>query len=310
MNIVDLHCDLLSYLAAKPGRDPLNPIIRCSGPQLKAGNVTLQTLAIFSETTDDSFLFGLKQIEIFLSLSQKYPDYFTEDNIVPAFENASAFALENEPLDDIFTRLENILTQITPLYISLTWNGENRFGGGCGSQAGLKPDGKELLQFLSGRGIAIDFSHTTDKLARDILNTIDTHNLDLRVLASHSNFRAVHDHIRNLPDEIAQEIIRRKGLIGFVLYKAFLGAPENLQKQIEHGLKLGAQNALAFGADFFCLDDFSGLVGPNGGFFESMSDASKYPSILAQLALSEEMLLALSSQNAHSFIKKETTIEN
>ena len=306
MNIADLHCDLLAYLALNPARTPLAPAARCSGPQLKAGNVTLQTLAIFTETSHHSLLFGLKQLEIFLSLPKVYPEYFTEDSILPAIENASSFALENEPLDDVFARLGSILTQITPLYISLTWNGENRFGGGCGTTTGLKPDGQELLQFLSDRGITIDLSHASDRLAHDILD----HTLDLPVLASHSNFRAIQNHLRNLPDEIAQEIIRRKGLIGLVFYNRFLGAPENLQKQIEHGLKLGGQNALAFGADFFCLEDGIGTADPNGGFFESMSDSSKYPSILAQLSLPEETLQAIALQNIYSFIKKESAVVN
>ena len=169
MEIVDLHCDLLLYLAFSPNRDPFHPVARCSAHQLKAGNVSLQILAIYAETKPHSLLLGLKQLEIFQSLSQKYPEYFNSHNIRPAFENASAFALETEALDEVLERLENILTQIKPLYISLTWNGENRFGGGCGSASGLKKDGEELLTFLSGKGVAIDFSHASDKLARDCL---------------------------------------------------------------------------------------------------------------------------------------------
>ena len=51
------------------------------------------------------------------------------------------------------------------------------------------------------------------------MDVIDANGLDLQVMASHSNFRTLQSHIRNLPDDIAKEIIRSDGLIGFVFIK-------------------------------------------------------------------------------------------
>lgn len=312
MDIVDLHCDLLCYLGIDPKRDPFNPAIRCSGPQLKAGNVKLQVMAIFAESNLYSVLYGQEQLRRFLSLPSQYPDHFTKESILPAFESASAFALEAEPFDCVLERLESILTQITPLYISLTWNGENRFGGGCGSEKGLKSDGLELLKFLSGRGIAIDFSHTSDPLAYDILNAIDAHNLDLRVMASHSNFRTIQDQPRNLPDDLAKAIIDRKGLIGLNFYKKFLETPRQLYQMIDYALRLGGAESLAFGADFFCLDDLHTILTGPSGFFDEMSDSSKYPSILEdirrEMRLSEDQLEDIASKNALRFIANKHAI--
>lgn len=305
MDVVDLHCDLLLYLAGDVKRDPFNPEVRCSATQLKAGNVKLQVLALYTETGPESVLNGQKQLEAFLSLPKKYPDFFTTDSILPAFENASGFALESEPLDTAFSRLETILDQIPPLYISLTWNGENRFGGGCGSDAGLKKDGEELLKRLSGTGIAIDLSHASDKLARELLNFIDKQSLDLRVMASHSNFRALLDQERNLPDDVAKEIIARGGLIGLVFFKKFLKSPSQLSEMIAYGHKLGGEKNMAFGSDFFYLGDLPPQTGPYG-FFDELSDASKYPLILKQiqseLQLSERQMAELASENALKFI--------
>lgn len=307
IEIIDLHCDLLAYLAINPDRTPLTPCPRCSGPQLKEGGVKTQVLAISTETNLYSLCFGLHQLEIFSNLPKQYPKYFTKENILPAFENASAFCTQDEPLQHIFNRLEQIFSVISPLYISLTWNGENRFGGGCGTTIGLKEDGRHLLEYLSGKGIAIDFAHTSDSLAHDILECIDTHGYDLNVMASHSNFRAKCDHERNLPDEIAKEIIQRKGLIGLVLYKKFLNNKfENLFEQIEYGLYLGGENCLAFGSDFFYLEDISHIVHDLAGFFEEMPDASKYPALLErikkELNFSDELLSAIASGNAQRFI--------
>lgn len=307
MDIIDLHCDLLAYLAINPDRNPLSPQPRCSGPQLKAGGVKTQVLAIASESNFYSLLMGLKQMEIFLHLPKEYPKYFSDESILPAFENASSFCTESEPLDHIFRRLDRILSVLHPLYIGITWNGQNRFGGGCGSNFGLKEDGKELLRYLSGKGIAIDFSHATDQMANDILNFIDTERLELRVMASHSNFRTKWDHERNLPDEISKEIIKREGLIGLVSYKKFIGSLENFFEQIAYGLSLGGKHSLAFGADFFCTEDLKSIIGPDGGFFEEMSDASKYPALIEmiqkELNLSEEILSDIAFKNAQKFIR-------
>lgn len=308
MDVIDLHCDLLSYLALNPDRTPLSSQPRCSGPQLKAGNVITQVLAISSETNLYSLLVGLKQIEIFLHLPKEHPKYFTYESIVPAFENASSFCTESETLDHIFQRFEKILSILQPLYIGMTWNGENRFAGGCGSDSGLKDEGKELLKFLSGREIAIDFAHANDETAYDILNFIDMNRLDLKIMASHSNFRTKCNHIRNLPDEIAKEIIHRRGLIGLVTYKKFLGTFENFFEQIEYGLSLEGKDSLAFGSDFFCLEDFSSILQKDGsGFFEEMPDASRYPSLLErirkELGLSEEVLSSIAHGNAQKFIR-------
>jgi len=312
MDIVDLHCDLLCYLALDPKRDPLNPVVRCSGPQLKAGNVKLQVMAIFAETNLYSVLYGQEQLKRFIALPTQYPDYFTKDSILPAFESASAFALEAEPFDHVLERLESILTQINPLYISITWNGENRFGGGCGSDKGLKSDGAELLKFLSGRNIAIDFSHASDRLAYDILNAIDKHHLDLQVMASHSNFRPLLDQPRNLPDDLAREIIQRKGLIGLNFYKKFLETPSQLYQMIDYAFQLGGAEALAFGADFFCLDDLHTILTGPSGFFDEMSDSSKYPSILEgirrEVGLSEEQVENIASKNALRFIENNQSV--
>ncbi|GEM_PF-5863961 len=46
--VIDLHCDLLGYLIESPNRTPHDAIARCSLPQLRAGGVATQVLAIFT----------------------------------------------------------------------------------------------------------------------------------------------------------------------------------------------------------------------------------------------------------------------
>lgn len=178
--IIDLHCDAPLFFAMDPKRTPFDPLSRCSIDQLQAGNVKLQTMVIFSETKKHSVLLGTKAWEAFLNLPKKYPQYFSFFNgeftdkiaLIGAIENASAICSEDEPLPQGIHRLDSMLKQAPFFYISLTWNEENRFGGGAETTVGLKKDGISLLDHLSGKGLAIDLSHTSDKLAEDILNII------------------------------------------------------------------------------------------------------------------------------------------
>jgi membrane dipeptidase len=324
--IIDLHSDLLSYLTHKDGRLPDDSLSRNSFPQMQAGNVAVQTLAIFSHTAERSVEQGKKQIDHFQHLLTAYLDRFTaltqqsnlsspRVHLIAAFENASAFATSTEPLDIILSRLQKIQEKLGSLfYITLTWDGENRFGGGVGSPAGLKPDGGQLLTWLSNKRIAIDLSHTSDRFASDIIEYSDKKSLHIPLIASHSNFRSVTNRPRNLPDAIAKEIIRRKGLIGINLFAPFIhkSDPSVLIRHVEYGLSLGGENALCFGADFFCDTDFPMIKQkyPEAPFFffEEYKNSSAYPYILAsleqRLGLSSEKLYAIANKNALDFLKK------
>ena len=320
MKVIDLHSDLLSYLAHKEGRTPLEPASRSSHPQLQAGNVILQTLAIFSTTSTHSVKNAEKQLALFRSLPEHYPHLFTREpitespliHLIAAFENASTFALEAESLEMVFVRLQHILKMLGRLfYISLTWDGENRFGGGVGSTSGLKQDGKRLLEWLNGKRIAVDLSHTSDRLATEIIESIDKEGWSIPLIASHSNFRQVTDKPRNLPIDIAKEIIRRQGLIGLNLCAPFIHKtdPTTLIRHIEYALSLGAENNLCFGADFFCDTDFDHLKTKYSDqplFFEQFGNASTYPDMLQlmrhKLGLREQTLEAISHTNAQRFL--------
>jgi membrane dipeptidase len=319
--IIDLHNDLLSYLSEKPGRSPEDPTSRSSYPQMKQGNVKLQVLAIFSITGHQSVTKGQAQVSQYLNLLQNHPTLFTSSTwnanspqiqLLPAIENASSFASESEPLSESIRRLEGYIAQIgPPLYISLTWDNENRFGGGNISTAGLKEDGKHLLEWMDGKKIAIDLSHTSDKLADDILNFTEQRGFNIPVIASHSNFRAISNYPRNLPDEIAKEIIRRKGLIGLNFFAPFVHPtdPSAIVRHVEYALSLGAEDALCFGADFFHDGDFSIIrekYQRETAFYPELGNSSVYPSVLElfadKLKLKQELLSKIACQNALEFL--------
>ncbi len=316
--IADLHCDLLGYLAEKPHRSVNDLDAQCSLPQMKQGGVVFQTLAIFTETGKGSAIKGARQFSLFQKLLEERPKEFfpfkknplpfKPITIIPAIENASGLLEEDEPFDLCLKRLEKMHREGPLLYISLTWNAENRFGGGNVSKKGLKRDGEIILEFLDGKKIAIDFSHTSDHLAHDLLNYIDKKNLAVQPIASHSNFRIVSDVPRNLPDEIARELIRRKGVIGLNFVNRFIGNdPSDFLKQIEHGIALGGEKSLCLGADFFPEVDMpASLAHMLPCFFKGYSGSDCYPRLidLLRTRFPEETVKRIAHQNLEAFLAR------
>lgn len=315
---VDLHCDLLCYLL-EPGSVIDDKELGCSLPYLKEGNVKLQVMAIYSATGENSTVYGAKQSEIFSNLLQNEnfflfegENYKNTDNtgkvgVIASIENASGFCSEDETLESGFKNLEAIIEKTQRiLYLGITHHTENRFGGGNNSDVGLKEDGKVLLDYFSEKNIAIDLAHTSDQLAYGILNYIDQKNYKIPIMASHSNYRSIHDKKRNLPDELAKEVIKRKGLIGLNFIRNCIDEknPEVLYEHIQHDLDLGGEDFIAYGADFFfCKNHPDKSRHPF--FFEGYDDASAFNSINREIEkrFSSELVKKISHKNALNFIE-------
>lgn len=303
MQIADLHCDLLCYLAGNSLRSPYDPQVRCSISQLLQGKVKQQVMPIFTETAQGSEICGERQAAIFSKLHTTYPDLLSID-LRLAIENGSSFCGEVEDLEGGFERLARFHHEIGSIaYLSLTWNTENRFGGGALTSTGLKKDGEALLHFMDKKQIPLDLSHASDSLAYDSLNYIDKHRLNIRVIASHSNARSVVNVPRNLPDPLILEIVRRKGIIGINFIKSFAGC---LTNQIQHFIRLGAEDCICFGADFFFIEDvpLKFRKSPDEYFYADYGNSGTYPKLITQLSsagIPTKMLEKLSFENFNRF---------
>jgi len=322
--IIDMHCDMLSYLCVVPGANPYSKDnIACAIPWLIAGGVRMQVMAIYTDVRPESMKLASSQATIFSKLLQENPvdlafagPAFLSDwekqkqvGIIASVENAAGLGNESASWQEIYTQLDSIIQQVGKLaYISLTHHTENRFGGGNYTDGiGLKDDGKKLLDYMAGKQIPIDLSHTSDLLAEGILNHIDSQKLEIPVIASHSNFRAIWNHRRNLTDEFAKEIIKRNGIVGVNFLRAFLDTevPERLFEHILHGFEVGAEKNICFGADFFYTGNF-GDPSRIPFYFPLAENAGKYPSILDSLEidLTEKQLKGLAFENALNFYQK------
>lgn len=318
--IIDIHCDLLFYLTLDQRRTPFDHVSRTSFPQLHQGPVKLQVLVLFTETEPHSVEKGMRQFDLYHRLPTEYPKdvcHYKNDwaheipqiKTMTAFENASGFCKEDESLQKGFERLDAVIAKSKPLYISLTWNSENRFGGGALTNVGLKEDGKRLLEKMDGQLISLDLSHASDALAYEAIDYIEGHRLNIPVIASHSNARAVTSVPRNLPDEIAKEIFRRKGIVGFNCYRPFVGESiDHIVKHFAHWLELGGEDHLAFGADYFHEADLPSTYAFKEVFFDAFPNSSSYGSLLSllqkELKLAPSTTKKIAHQNALDFITR------
>jgi len=299
MSIADLHADLLWYLAKDSGRTPFDAASQISLTQLTAGGVKLQIFPIYTKTGHDSVQEGEKQWTIY---NHAFPFFATHLTPRLSIENSSSFCSEDEPLEVGLKRLARWHAAYPLVYISLTWNEENRFGGGAATSIGLKDDGKKLLEWMQGKKIAVDLSHASDALAEAVLKETVT----LVPIASHSNFRSVHSHERNLPDHLAQEICRKGGIIGLNLIRHFVGSQvQDFLRHLEHAHRLGIENHLCLGADFFPeIDVEKEKAHLKPYFFEGFSNPECFPKLCEMLRgnFSEAFIENLLSKRLMQFL--------
>lgn len=104
-------------------------------------------------------------------------------------------------------------------WMLMVYNRNNRVGGGCqDDDRGLTDFGRRVLEEMASVGMVACCSHTGERTAREIIDASPT-----PVIFSHSNPRALHDHPRNIPDDLIRACAERGGVIGINGIGMFLG---------------------------------------------------------------------------------------
>ncbi|MBI1800205.1 MAG: membrane dipeptidase [Chloroflexi bacterium] len=136
--------------------------------------------------------------------------------------------------------------------VTLVWGGRNKLGdavfGDSRATSGLTDYGVEVVKEMNRLGMVIDVSHLNARGVEDVLE-IST----MPIIASHSNARAVFDHVRNLSDDQIRAIAAKGGLIHSVF--TFLhqdrtkGSLDDVLDHMEHIMKLVGPDHLGIGSD-------------------------------------------------------------
>lgn len=100
---------------------------------------------------------------------------------------------------------------------------------------GLSDFGKEVVREMNRLGMFIDISHVSVKVMNDVLDISKA-----PIIASHSSARGIHDHTRNVPDEILRRVAKNGGVMMLNFYPSFLDARTNREEN-ERSAKLKPQ---------------------------------------------------------------------
>lgn len=148
------------------------------------------------------------------------------------------------------------LSQAGIRLMSLAYEMPTIYGGGFATpDEPLTARGRALLYWMAGAGMILDLSHTAHRTCRDALEFVSKNKLDLPVAASHVGCYAIQPHLRNLPDDILQQIARRGGVVGLLTVGWILGPkkeddlPEPFLRHFKHLLSVVGEDAIAIGSD-------------------------------------------------------------
>ncbi|MEI8326127.1 MAG: membrane dipeptidase, partial [Betaproteobacteria bacterium] len=145
-------------------------------------------------------------------------------------------------------------------WMLLTYNRNNRLGGGCQDQdTGLTDFGREVIAEMERVGMLLCCSHTGHRTVREVFAAATR-----PVIFSHSNPSAVHAHPRNIPDDLIRACAATGGLVGINGIGTFLGGNDNqteaFARHIDHVVQLVGPQHVALGLDYVFdageLDDY------------------------------------------------------
>ncbi|QDP41834.1 dipeptidase [Radiobacillus deserti] len=292
MKLIDTHCDALLKLQLTKRLHMVNqtdllsyqhdPKLDTNLERLKQGKVAAQFYAIFVEPDlpdNEKWQHALEQIDFF------YNDVLPSPGMVHIREWNQLHDLKEGEIGAVLTlegadAFGNDLTKLRTLYrlgvksVGLTWNNANLCADGVGEPrgGGLTLLGKDVVKLNNEHRVFTDVSHLSIKGFWDVMDLADY------PLASHSNARALCDHVRNLYDEQITAMFQNNGLIHVVFNPPFIKEDgtttiSDLIKHIDHMCALGGVKQIGFGSDF------DGI----GQFVEGLNHAGEYQNLINEL---------------------------
>ncbi len=277
MTYIDLHCDTISELQ-KQKKHLLDADLQINLSHLQSSKCLLQCFAmfIFLKKTNTPALDCLKMI-----------DYYTKELEINAEYMAPALCYEDIEKNRLQGKISSLLTieeggvtegslELLRTYyhlgvrmICLNWNFPNGVGHPNfkfskqpdfhtpNETEGLTEYGKEMVAQMNHLGMIIDVSHLSDKGFYDCIELSTK-----PIVASHSNARAICNHVRNLTDDMILKLKENGGVMGLNFCAAFLDDNEEegrntiscLLKHMQHIKKLAGVEVIALGSDFDGID--------------------------------------------------------
>lgn len=180
-------------------------------------------------------------------------------------ENGLNFLISMEGTDILNTPEDVLLFKAMGLRnMGLTWNYDTKFASSCYSRKdyGLTGYGEQLVEICNSSGIIIDLAHAGKKT---ILETCEV--TEKPVLDSHTNFRELKNHPRNIDEDSIKAIVETDGVMGITGIRDSLITPDfdGIMKSINYlGDNFGWRH-VSLGTDFLGIpvppDNFPDIAG-------------------------------------------------
>jgi len=291
MKLFDLHCDTLlcAYLA---GKELSGNGLHVDLERAKDFEEYRQVLAVFSEDhLDGDSCYA--QFDRVMDYYERLPRPIPSFHPIIGVEGGKLLMGDLARLDHLYERGVRILT--------LVWGEVSCMGGAFHTDVGLSEFGEQVVRRCFALGIVPDLSHASDPMIDRVLTLAEQERR--AVIASHSNFRAICPHKRNLTDEQALRIARLGGVIGVNLVIPHLCSGKEhcdidaVIDHIEYGIRLCGRDAVALGCD---MDGTAPL--PDG--IEGVGDLPKLYEKLANRLGSLDLADAVFYENAKKALSR------
>ena len=165
-------------------------------------------------------------------------------------------------------------------WMAMVYNIANNVGSGCHDavDGGLTPFGRRVVEEMDRVGMLKCCTHTGYRTAMDVMN-----NTDKPVVFSHSNPRALRDHLRNIPDELVDACARIGGVVCINGIGNILGANDASVKtfvdHIDHVVQRVGAAHVGVGLDYvFDQEGLGGIIAqsaalwpPEGGYQQDIA---------------------------------------
>ena len=242
----------------------------------------------------------LEQIDIAHRVIAKYPERFEMVTTAAGFRQAfargrigSAIGLEGGHAIENSLGALRAFYEMGGRYMTLTHNQTLAWADAAADSArhdGLTAFGREVVREMNRLGMLVDLSHVSPATMHDALDVAEA-----PVIFSHSNARALADHVRNVPDAVLARLTQNGGLVMVTFVPGFSSqalidwnrrpaaqrtgpAPRATLSQvadhIEHIRRVAGVDHVGIGGDF---DGITEVV-------EGLEDVAAYPRLFAELS--------------------------
>lgn len=258
--LMDTHNDLpwqyrmrvSNNITALPIQDDLVnllPILHTDIPRIKKGRLGAQIWSVYvSCGMPDPVQATMEQIDDVYRMTVAYPNYFkfvtNSGDIVPTFKDGkfpSLIGMEGGHSINSSMGALRAFYYLGARYMTLTHTCSTPWAQSAnddsGDVIGLTPYGRQIVQEMNRIGMMVDLSHVAVQTMYDALNTTTA-----PVIFSHSNARALCDHIRNVPDDVLRLLPANGGVVQVVFYPAFV-CNRYREKEIEWSLFPGCNDS-------------------------------------------------------------------